>query len=225
MPAASGDATADRPPVALPMSSRGPHPRLLTAPPVSASGTRIGGIAMPGFSRTFYEGFGDSRALAWPLSGSGGALSQCAAQPSWARALDEVRAADSWVRRWLLHKAVSEEPQRARGSARQSRCARRPREGWSARDGRDGGFRSPPLEAIQWARRGFMQQPRRGAGVSGCAPAARPERGLGWRQPRSSHHGYGALWIGRGRRTAPLSRSREAVAQTVKMRSGVWPGA
>src|SRR5438128_194179 len=51
----------------------------------------------------------------------------------------------------LLHKAVSEKALHARGSGHQSGCARRRRDGPPVRDGRDGPFRSPPLETIQWA--------------------------------------------------------------------------
>ena len=56
-------------------------------------------------------------------------------------------------------KGVSETPLRVPGSARQSNPARRARDVRLARDGGDGRFRSPPLERIQGARRGFMRQP------------------------------------------------------------------
>jgi hypothetical protein len=55
---------------------------------------------------------------------------------------------------------------RARGSARQSSRARRRRNGRSAPDGRDAGFRSPPLDPIQRARRRFVRQPPSQAVVS-----------------------------------------------------------
>jgi hypothetical protein len=63
--------------------------------------------------------------------------------------------------RRLSHKAVSEKLVGARGSARQSSRARRRRNGRSAPDGRDAGFRTPPLDPIQRARRRFVRQPRR----------------------------------------------------------------
>ena len=73
-----------------------------------------------------------------------------------------------------------------RGSTRQSSRAQRPRDGRPARDGRDGGFRSPPLEAIQRARRGFVQQPPPEAVAAASCPGATAScasgtRGLGAR--------------------------------------------
>src|SRR5215207_5982221 len=56
MLAASCDATAHRPPVAVWMSCLGPASTHAHGPSGSASGTRMGGIATPGFFRTFYEG-------------------------------------------------------------------------------------------------------------------------------------------------------------------------
>jgi hypothetical protein len=81
-------------------------------------------------------------------------------------------ASQSWRSRFrvrLLHKAVRENAQHARGSARQSRRAGRPCDGPRARDGRDGRFRNPPLEAIQRPRRGFVRQPRVVAAPARCA--------------------------------------------------------
>jgi len=73
-------------------------------------------------------------------------------------------------RRWLLHKAVCETLQRARESARQGSCARRSGDERLARKGRDDRFRSPPLEAIQRARRELMQQPPRKAEAGSVGP-------------------------------------------------------
>ena len=63
--------------------------------------------------------------------------------------------------RWLSDKAVRENAQHACRGALQSRRARRPRNEPPARDRRDGGFRNPPLQAIQRARRGFSRHHRR----------------------------------------------------------------
>lgn len=63
--------------------------------------------------------------------------------------------------RRMSRKAISTQPQHARGSASKSSRARRPRNGPPGRGRRDGRSRSPPLEAIQWPPRGFVRQPRR----------------------------------------------------------------
>jgi hypothetical protein len=56
-------------------------------------------------------------------------------------------------------KPVRETGQHACRSAPHSRRVRPARDGPPARDGRDGRFRNPPLQAIQRARRGFFRQP------------------------------------------------------------------
>ena len=69
--------------------------------------------------------------------------------------------------------------------ARQRSHARRPRNGQPARGGRDARFRSPPLEAVWRARRGFVRQPPRVAqasapcvrAVSGTPPGCRSDVG------------------------------------------------
>jgi hypothetical protein len=66
----------------------------------------------------------------------------------------------------LSHKADSQQRQRAGGSARQSGRPPRARDGRLTRERGDGRFRSPPLEAIQGARQGFVRQPPSKAGVT-----------------------------------------------------------
>jgi hypothetical protein len=70
---------------------------------------------------------------------------------------------------WLLHKAVSENELLGRGDGRQGGRVPRRQDGRASRDGYVGRFRNPPLEAIQRARRGFVQQPRAVAAVSAGA--------------------------------------------------------
>ncbi len=65
--------------------------------------------------------------------------------------------------RRLSHKAVSGKVLRARGGGRQSRGAASALKPRVTSDGTARHFRSPPLERIQWPRRGFMRQPPRGA--------------------------------------------------------------
>jgi hypothetical protein len=74
------------------------------------------------------------------------------------------RGAHMWATRScfrlrLSRKASAETTLRVRRNAWQSKRAPRPRDGLRARDGRDGRFRSPPLQRIQGARRGFVRQP------------------------------------------------------------------
>jgi hypothetical protein len=86
----------------------------------------------------------------------------------------------------LSHKAVRGNAQRARGGACQSPRTGRPRDGPAARDGRDGRFRSPLLEAIEWPRRGFMRQPHGNPTLwaAGCVPMPRvsePREAKAWK--------------------------------------------
>jgi hypothetical protein len=73
-------------------------------------------------------------------------------------ALDQLARRSCFYGR-LLHKAVSEKVPPPRGSGCQSCRAHPCGEPQLARDERLGHFRSPALERIQRARRGFVQQP------------------------------------------------------------------
>jgi hypothetical protein len=89
---------------------------------------------------------------------------------------------------WLSDKAGRENPQRACGGARESRRARRARDGLPVCDRRDGRFRNPPLQAIQRASRGFSRQPRCVAAASsspGETADRRPTREPEASPPRS----------------------------------------
>jgi hypothetical protein len=92
---------------------------------------------------------------------------------------------------WLLHKAVSENELLGRGDGRQGGRVPRRQDGRASRDGYVGRFRNPPLEAIQRARRGFVQQPPMRAILSPTLCGFRIQRrGGSSGRARSPPHGH-----------------------------------